>query len=94
MGMSTMERLRFKRRTFHAPNLIHKFLSFSVRSHVKFTRVNAKEAMYEKPRVKVKAERGSPSIHCLYFIYASKIYVRTHVKIMHQRTSTLTTFHG
>ena len=29
------------------------------------------------------------SIHCLYFIYARKIYVRTHVKITRQWKSTL-----
>ena len=31
----------------------------SVRTHVKFTRVNEIEAMYERPRVNVKVERGS-----------------------------------
>ena len=30
-----------------------------------------------------------PSIQDLYFIYASKVYVRTHVKITQQRKSTL-----
>ena len=29
------------------------------------------------------------SIHCLYFIYARRIYVRTHVKITLQWESTL-----
>ena len=31
----------------------------SARTHVKFTRVNEIEAMYERPRVNVKVERGS-----------------------------------
>ena len=30
-----------------------------MRAHVKFTRVNEIEAMYERPRVNVKVERGS-----------------------------------
>ena len=33
--------------------------NFSVRRHVKLTRVNKIEAMYERPRVNVKVERGS-----------------------------------
>ena len=32
---------------------------FSVRTQVKFTRVNEKEAMYERPRANVKVEEGS-----------------------------------
>ena len=31
---------------------------FSVRTHVKFTRVNEKEAMYERPRANMKVEDG------------------------------------
>ena len=33
--------------------------NFSVRRHVKLTRVNKIEAVYERPRVNVKVERGS-----------------------------------
>ena len=33
--------------------------NFSVRTHVKLTRENEKEAMYERLRVNVKVERGS-----------------------------------
>ena len=33
--------------------------NFPVRTHVKFTRVNEKETLYERPRVNVKVERGS-----------------------------------
>ena len=33
--------------------------NFSLRTHVKFTRVNEIEAMYERPRVNVKGEGGS-----------------------------------
>ena len=57
---------------------------------------NEIEAMYERPRVNVKGERGSTftfmhdsSIHCPYFIYPRKIYVPTHVKITCQWKSTL-----
>ena len=51
--------------------------------------------MYEKPRADVKVARGStetfkrPSKHFLYFIYASKIYVSTHVRIKGQGKSNL-----
>ena len=33
--------------------------NFSLRRHVKLTRVNKIEAMYERPRINVKVERGS-----------------------------------
>ena len=33
--------------------------------------------------------KAQPSIRCLYFVYARKIYVRTQVKIMRQWKSTL-----
>ena len=47
------------------------------------------EAMYERPRVNVRVERGStftfivwPYIYSLYcFFYARKMYARTHGKI-------------
>ena len=61
-------------------------LFFSVLTHVKFTRVKEKEIMYERPRVNVKVERGSIFTftrqlpYTVYFIYARKIYVRTHVQ--------------
>ena len=68
--------------------------NFSVRIHVKFTRLNEIEAMYESPRANVKDERTfmctrDPSLRCLYFVYARKIYVRTQVKITRQWKSTL-----
>ena len=65
---------------------------------VKFTRVNKMEAIYERPGVNVTVERGSTftftrdppqTLHCLYLIYARKIYVRTHAKITLQWKSTL-----
>ena len=46
--------------------------------------------MYGRSRVNVKVVYAPSSIHCLYVIYARKIYVRTHVKIMPQWKSTLT----
>ena len=56
--------------------------NFYARTLVKFTHVKKIEAMYQTSRVNVKVERGStplrlrgPSLHCLYFIYARKIYV-------------------
>ena len=42
---------------------------FSLRTHVKLTRVNEKETMYERPRVSVKVERGSTSCD-LPFIFS------------------------
>ena len=51
--------------------------------------------MYERPRVNVKVKRGSTLTytrdlrHNVYFIYACKIYVRTHGKITRQWKSTL-----
>ena len=59
-----------------------------------FTRVNKIEAMYGKSRVNVKVEPCSisllrgPFIHCLYFTYACKFYVRSHGKITLQWKST------
>ena len=65
-------------------------LNFSVR-----TRVNTIEATCERSRVNVKVERGSTftftrdlPYNCLNFIYARKIYVRWHGKIMRQWKST------
>ena len=63
--------------------------NFNLRTHVKKI-----EAMYEKPRVKVKVERGLTWTHTrklpfLCFIYARKMYVRTHVKITRQWKSTV-----
>ena len=46
--------------------------------------------MHERPRVNVKVERGSTLTYMrdlpynAYFIYARKIYVRTHEKITRQ----------
>ena len=68
-----------------------------MRTHVKFTGVNEMETMYERPLVNVKVERRStftftrdfPYI-VSPFIYASKIYVRTHVKVARQWKSTFT----
>ena len=63
---------------------------------VKLTRVNKIEAMHERPRVHVRIERFNfyvyvrPSIYCLYFVYARKIYVRTQVKITRQWKFTTT----
>ena len=51
--------------------------------------------MYERPRVNVKVERGSPltftrDLPCIvYFIYARIIYVRSQGKITQQWKSTL-----
>ena len=53
--------------------------NFYVRKCVKFTFVNEMEALYDV--------YAWPSI-CLYFIYARKIYVRTHGKITRQWKST------
>ena len=48
------------------------------------TYVNELKAVYEGPRLNALTSLNFyvyqwPSIHCLYFIYARKIYVRTHV---------------
>ena len=58
-----------------------------MRTLVNFTRVNKIEAMYERPRVNVRVERGSTFtfMRGLSYIdsisfYARKIYVRTHGK--------------
>ena len=66
--------------------------NFSLGKHLKFTRVNEIEAMYERPRVNVKVERGSTFTFLRdppYIIYTRKIYVRTHEKVMRQWKSTL-----
>ena len=34
MKISTVERLRFKRRTFHVPNLMHKLLEFILKGEL------------------------------------------------------------
>ena len=54
---------------------------------VNYTHLNKIEAMYERPRVNVRVERGSTFtfMHGLSYIasisfYARKIYVRTHEK--------------
>ena len=63
---------------------------------VNYTHVNKIEAMYERPRVNVRVERGSTFtfMHGLSYIasislYARKIYVRTHGKISWWWKSTL-----
>ena len=63
---------------------------------VNYTRVNKIEAMYERPRVNVRVDRGSTFtfMHGLSYIdsisfYARKIYVRTHGKISWWWKSTL-----
>ena len=69
---------------------------FSVRTHVKFTRVNEKEAMYERPRANVKVEEGStfaltrnlPYIVSIVFTCVKFTCVRTY-KITGQWKSTL-----
>ena len=67
---------------------------FSVRTHVKFTRVNEKEAMYERPRANVKVEEGStltrnlPYIVSIVFMRVKFTCVRTY-KITRQWKSTL-----
>ena len=64
-----------------------------MRTHVKFTRVNEIEAMYERPRVNVKVERGSTFTfrrdlpHIVSILFTR---VRT-IKITRQWKSTLTT---
>ena len=58
--------------------------NFSLGTHLKFTLVNKIEAMYERPRVNVKVERGStftftrdlPYILSTLFTRVNKIYVR------------------
>ena len=49
-----------------------------------FTCVNKIEAIYERSLIISRFNfyvYARPTIHCLYFINAHKIYVRTHVKI-------------
>ena len=58
--------------------------NFSLGTHVKFTLVNKIEAVYERPRVNVKVERGStftftrdlPYIVSTLFTRVNKIYLR------------------
>ena len=58
--------------------------NFSLGTHVKFMLVNKIEAVYERPRVNVKVERGStftltldlPYIVSTLFTRVNKIYVR------------------
>ena len=69
---------------------------FSVRTHVKFTRVNEQEAMYERPRANMKVEEGStftltrnlPYIVSIVFTRVKFTCVRTY-KITGQWKSTL-----
>ena len=60
----------------------------SARTHVNFTRVNV--------RVELRSTFTftRPVIHCLYFIYACKFYVRSHGKITRQWKSTLSNHFG
>ena len=61
-----------------------------MRTHVKSAGVNEIEAMYERPQVKVKVERDHPfNVFHSFFIYARKIYVRTHAITTRQWKSTL-----
>ena len=62
-----------------------------MRTHVNFTRVNKIEAMYERPCVNVRVERGSTVAFTrdLPYIASDCIYARTHVKITRQWKSTL-----
>ena len=62
--------------------------NFSVRTHVKFTRVNEIEAMYERPRVNVKDERSSTFMFTRDPPYIVSILF-TRVKITRQWKSTL-----
>ena len=59
-----------------------------MRTLVNFTHVNKIEAMYERPRVNVRVERGSTftfmrglSYIASISFYGREIYVRTHGKI-------------
>ena len=54
--------------------------NFSVRRHVKLTRVNKIEAMYERPRVNVKVERGSTFAFTFGLSYIASILF-TRVKL-------------
>ena len=61
--------------------------SYHVRTHVNFTRVNKIEAMYERSRANVKAERGSSFTFTrdlpfnVSIIYARNARSRRHVKV-------------
>ena len=67
----------------HHAKLPHVKGSFTT---VKVSRVTAPNIMY----VKVKVEHAGLSYISSIFIYASKIYVRTHLKTLRQSKSTLT----
>ena len=58
---------------------------------VNFTHVNKIEAMYERPRVNVRVERGSTFtfMHGLSYIDPISFYARTHGKISWWWKSTL-----
>ena len=70
---------------------------FAVRTHVNFTRVKRNRGYVWKAKHKRKGWTSLnsyvyawPFIHCLYFIYARKIYQRSHGKFTRQWKSTLT----
>ena len=56
--------------------------NFYDRKHVNFTRENKiKAAASKRKNCTLVNFHAQPSMHCLYFIYARKFYVRTDVKI-------------
>ena len=46
--------------------------------------------MYGRPRINICKSNVWPSSHCLHFVYAHKMYVRTHAIIMGRWKSTFT----
>lgn len=58
-----------------------------MRTHANFTRVDKIEAIYERSRVNVLQLNLAELL--FYFIYARRIYLRSHRKLKRQRNSTL-----
>ena len=76
--------------SFSNSDLLPLSRNFYVSMRATITCVNKTKAMYERPRVKVKVERGSTFTFKLpYFTYPRKFYTRRHVKINRRWKSTL-----
>lgn len=57
--------------------------NFYVRTHVRkfYARVNKIKVVYGRLRINICKSNVWPSSHCLQFVYAHKLYARTHAII-------------